>query len=76
MPAALAINCCRFPADMAAGTYMVRVRIGDYGRVGTGNYHIESTAFRNIQIGTATVGKEGGRRCLYRLPWHRNRAVP
>jgi hypothetical protein len=43
------------PADMAPGTYMVRVRIGDYGRVGAGNYVIESLAFTNIQIGTATV---------------------
>ena len=40
------------PADMQAGTYMVRVRIGDYGRVGTGDYQIESTAFTTIQIGT------------------------
>jgi len=43
------------PADMEAGTYMVRVRMGDYGRVGSGNYHIESTAFATIQIGTDTV---------------------
>jgi hypothetical protein len=42
------------PADMEPGTYMVRVRIGDYGRVGTGNYHVESIAFTTIQIGTAT----------------------
>jgi OmcA/MtrC family decaheme c-type cytochrome len=53
------------PADMKAGTYMVRVRIGDYGRVGTGNYHIESIAFTNIQIGTATVeDKVAGDACI------------
>lgn len=45
------------PAGMT-GTYMVRVRIGDYGRVGTGDYHIESLAFTNIQIGTATEEKK------------------
>jgi OmcA/MtrC family decaheme c-type cytochrome len=53
------------PAGMTAGTYMVRVRIGDYGRVGTGNYHIESTAFTTIQIGTATVEpKVAGNACI------------
>jgi OmcA/MtrC family decaheme c-type cytochrome len=52
------------PADMEAGTYMVRVRIGDYGRVGTGDYHIESIAFTNIQIGTAaTQEKVAGDAC-------------
>ena len=40
------------PADMAAGTYLVRVRMGDYSRVEAGDYHIESTAFTTIQIGT------------------------
>jgi hypothetical protein len=53
------------PDDMDAGTYMVRVRIGDYGRVGTGDYHIESVAFSNIQIGTATVeDKVAGDACI------------
>jgi OmcA/MtrC family decaheme c-type cytochrome len=53
------------PADMTAGTYMVRVRIGDYGRVGTGNYRIESIGFQNIQIGTATVEfKVSGNNCI------------
>jgi OmcA/MtrC family decaheme c-type cytochrome len=53
------------PAGMTAGTYMVRVRINDYGRVGTGNYHIDSTAFTNIQIGTATVeDKVAGNACI------------
>jgi hypothetical protein len=53
------------PAGMTAGTYMVRVRIGDYGRVGTGNYHIESTAFTDIQIDTATVEpKVAGNACI------------
>lgn len=53
------------PDDMEAGTYMVRVRIGDYGRVGTGDYHIESTAFTNIQIGTDTEeDKVAGEACI------------
>jgi hypothetical protein len=53
------------PADMTAGTYMVRVRIGDYGRVSDSNYRIESTAFTNIQIGTATVqDKVAGNACI------------
>jgi OmcA/MtrC family decaheme c-type cytochrome len=52
------------PADMQAGTYMVRVRMGDYGRVTDSNYRIESTAFQNIQIGTATVeDKVAGAAC-------------
>jgi len=53
------------PADMTAGTYMVRVRIGDYGRVGTGDYRIESIAFTNIQIGTgAAEDKVAGDACI------------
>jgi hypothetical protein len=53
------------PDGMEAGTYMVRVRIGDYGRVEAGDYHIESTAFTNIQIGTATVeDKVAGDACI------------
>jgi hypothetical protein len=53
------------PASTKAGTYMVRVRIGDYGRVGSGDYHIESTAFTNIQIGTAAVeAKVAGDACV------------
>jgi hypothetical protein len=53
------------PAGMTPGTYMVRVRIGDYGRVGTGNYRIESTRFTTIQIGTATVEeKVAGNACI------------
>jgi hypothetical protein len=53
------------PEGMTAGTYMVRVRIGDYGRVGTGNYRIESTGFINIQIGTATEEvKVSGNNCV------------
>jgi hypothetical protein len=55
----------KIPADMTLGTYMVRVRIGDYGRVGTGNYRIESFGFQNIQIGTATVEfKVAGDNCV------------
>jgi hypothetical protein len=46
------------PAGMKPGTYMVRVRIGDYGYISNTNYRIESTAFRLIQIGTSTVEKK------------------
>lgn len=53
------------PAGIEAGTYMVRVRIGDYGRVGTGDYVNESIAFTNIQIGTDTVEpKVSGSACV------------
>jgi OmcA/MtrC family decaheme c-type cytochrome len=53
------------PASMTAGTYMVRVRIGDYGRISDSNYRIESLAFTNIQIGTATVqDKVAGNACI------------
>jgi hypothetical protein len=40
------------PNDMVPGTYMVRVRIADYGRLRTDDYVIESTAFTTIKIGT------------------------
>ena len=40
------------PNDMVPGTYMVRVRIADYGRLRNDDYVIESTAFTTIQIGT------------------------
>jgi hypothetical protein len=54
----------KIPADMTPGTYMVRVRIGDYGRVTDNNYRIESTALQTIQIGTATVEfKVAGNNC-------------
>jgi Outer membrane cytochrome MtrC/MtrF-like, domains II/IV len=46
------------PSGLTNGTYMVRVRIGDYSRISDSNYIIESTAFQNIQIGTATVEKK------------------
>jgi OmcA/MtrC family decaheme c-type cytochrome len=53
------------PDGMTAGTYMVRVRIGDYGRINDVDYHIESTAFTTIQIGTATVSpKVAGNACI------------
>jgi hypothetical protein len=53
------------PADMTPGTYMVRVRIGDYGRISDSNYRIESIAFTNIQIGTDTVeDKVAGDACI------------
>ena len=43
------------PADIKPGTYMVRAIVADYGRVGSGNYHIDSTDFTTIQIGTDIV---------------------
>ncbi len=46
------------PSGLTSGTYMVRVRFGDYDRVSDNNYVIESTAFQTIQIGTATVTKK------------------
>jgi OmcA/MtrC family decaheme c-type cytochrome len=50
---------------MEPGTYMVRVRIGDYGRVGNGDYRIESVAFTTIQIGTDTIEKKvAGNACI------------
>jgi len=53
------------PDDMTAGTYMVRVRIGDYGRINDEDYQTESTAFTTIQIGTATVSpKVAGNACI------------
>jgi hypothetical protein len=53
------------PADLEPGTYMVRVAVADYGRVGSGNYHIDSIAIMNIQIGTATVEpKVAGDACI------------
>jgi hypothetical protein len=69
-------------ADMVAnkaGTYMVRVAFTDYGRVGSGNYRIESTAIINIQIGNATVEpKVAGNACtnchgLGTAHWHDER---
>jgi OmcA/MtrC family decaheme c-type cytochrome len=46
------------PAGLTPGTYMLRFRAGDYGRVNDTNYRIESTAFNTFQIGTATVEKK------------------
>jgi hypothetical protein len=43
------------PDNVIAGTYMVRVRVSDYGRISDSNFRIESIAFATIQIGTATV---------------------
>jgi hypothetical protein len=45
----------KIPADMKHGTYMVRAIVADYGRVASGNYHIDSTQFTTIQIGTDKV---------------------
>ncbi|MFH2008773.1 MAG: hypothetical protein ABI333_19455 [bacterium] len=53
------------PTDMEPGTYIVRVRIGDYSRVGSGDYQIESIARTTIQIGTATEEpKAAGDACV------------
>jgi hypothetical protein len=46
------------PSGLKAGTYGVRVRFADYGRVGTGNYKVESIGFKLVQVGTATVEKK------------------
>jgi hypothetical protein len=46
------------PSGATSGTYAVRFRAGDYSRVNDTNYKIESTAFKTIQIGTATVEKK------------------
>jgi hypothetical protein len=55
------------PASMVAGTYMVRVWVDGYGRVDSGNYVIESTAFTTIQIGTDEVqAKVSGDACFSR----------
>lgn len=45
------------PADMTAGTYMIRFTAQNYGYVSDANYKIDTTAFRTIQIGTATEEK-------------------
>jgi hypothetical protein len=53
------------PADIEPGTYIVRVVFADYGRVGSGDYHIDSTDWQLIQIGTATVEpKVSGDACV------------
>jgi hypothetical protein len=55
----------QIPQGITAGTYMVRVRIGDYDRVSDSDYRIESTQFTTIQIGTATVAnKVAGNACI------------
>jgi len=43
------------PADMEAGTYMVRFEGADYGGVSDTDYVTSSTGLINIQVGTATV---------------------
>ena len=53
------------PADLEPGTYMVRVAVADYGRVGSGDYQIDSFQWQLIQIGTATVEpKVAGDACI------------
>ncbi|HZW37148.1 MAG: multiheme c-type cytochrome [Deltaproteobacteria bacterium] len=46
------------PAGLTAGTYMVRVRMADYGYKSDTDYQMEGVAFQNIQIGSATVTKK------------------
>jgi hypothetical protein len=48
----------KIPAGLKSGTYGVRVRIGDYGRVSDNNYVVESIAFKTVQVGTATEEKK------------------
>ena len=48
----------KIPAGLTSGTYGVRVRFGDYGRVNDNNYVVESIAFKTVQVGTATVEKK------------------
>jgi hypothetical protein len=53
------------PADLKKGTYLVRVRFGDYGYISDTNYIIESTYFRTIQIGDAKeTAKVAGDACF------------
>lgn len=53
------------PSGLTKGTYMVRVRIGDYGRVNDNNYVVESIAFQTIQIGQlAQTPKVSGDACI------------
>jgi OmcA/MtrC family decaheme c-type cytochrome len=42
------------PADLAAGTYMVRFEGGDYGAVSDTDFVTSSTGLINFQVGTAT----------------------
>jgi hypothetical protein len=53
------------PAGLTAGTYLVRVRIGDFSRVSDASYVVESIAFRTVQIGSATpTAKVAGDSCV------------
>lgn len=46
------------PADMKAGTYMVRYTGANYSYKSATDYKIDTTAFQTIQIGTATAEKK------------------
>ncbi len=46
------------PADVTAGTYMVRTIFADYGYNSATDYQIDSIGFSTLQIGTATVEKK------------------
>ena len=55
----------KIPSGLTSGTYMVRVIFADYSRVNDNNYVIDSTAFKTIQIGSATVTKKvSGEACV------------
>jgi OmcA/MtrC family decaheme c-type cytochrome len=53
------------PAEMAAGTYLVRFEGGDYGVVDATDYITHSTAVKAFQVGTTTVeAKVAGDNCI------------
>jgi hypothetical protein len=53
------------PDDLDPGTYLVRVVFADYGRVGSGDYRIDSTAWTTVQIRQAEVEpKVSGDACV------------
>ncbi len=53
------------PADLPAGTYMVRFEGADYGGVSNDDYVTSSVALINFQVGTATPEKKvAGDGCL------------
>ncbi len=53
------------PAGMTSGTYMVRFIAANYGYKADTDYKIDSTAFKTIQIGTATAEQKlSGNACV------------
>ena len=46
------------PTGVKTGTYGIRLRFADYGRIGTGNSKVESIGFTLAQVGSATVEKK------------------